>query len=140
MTSTAPVRVVLDASAAVALLADSGPAGTWVEEAVGGAGLVAPDVLPFEAVNVLRRHVLAGTLDTGVAAQARVDLTALVPELYPYALVADRVWELRDHVTAYDAAYLALAELLALPLVTLDAQLAHVPGVRCPVLCYAPSR
>jgi predicted nucleic acid-binding protein len=155
MTPPAPARVVLDASAAVALLADSGPAGQWVETAIAGTSLLAPELLPFEVGNILRRHALAGLLDASAAALAHADLVALPIDLYPYAAVADRVWELRANLTepvfvrncgprklrsssftVYDASYVALAELLAASLVTLDARLVRAPGARCPMLAY----
>jgi predicted nucleic acid-binding protein len=128
--------LVLDASAAVALLADAGPAGEWVATTISGATLIAPDLMPFEVSNILRRHAHSGALDPSAATLAHTDLLALTVDLYPYAAFAERVWELRQNVTAYDAAYVALAELLAAPLVTLDARLARAPGARCSMLTY----
>ncbi|HEU4424392.1 MAG TPA: type II toxin-antitoxin system VapC family toxin [Pilimelia sp.] len=107
-----PRRVVLDASAAVALLADAGPAGRWADAATDGAALFATELMPFEVSNILRRHALTGALDPSAATLAHADLVALAVEFYPYAALADRVWRLRDNVTAYDASYVALAELL----------------------------
>jgi predicted nucleic acid-binding protein len=136
MTSIAPARVVLDASAAVALLADGGPAGAWAERTVRGNALSAPDLMPYEVDNVLRRRCLAGALDSTAATLAHADLLALAVDLYPYAALGPRVWELRDNLTAYDASYVALAELLAVPLVTLDARIARATGPQCPVLAF----
>ena len=51
----------------------------------------------------------------------------------PHRLLAPRVWELRDNLSAYDASYVALAEALQIPLVTTDARLARAPGIRCEV-------
>jgi predicted nucleic acid-binding protein len=136
--STTPTRqVVLDASAAVALLADAGPAGQWVEAAVRGARLLAPDLMPFEAGNILRRHALAGLLDPSAATLAHADLVALPADLYPYVGLADRVWELRANLTVYDASYVALAELTMVPLVTLDPRLSRAPGTKCTTLAYS---
>jgi predicted nucleic acid-binding protein len=67
MTTATPARVVIDSSAVVALLADAGPAGRWVETTVAGAGLLAPELLPFEVANILRHHALAGILDATAA-------------------------------------------------------------------------
>jgi predicted nucleic acid-binding protein len=136
MTADGPALVVLDASAAVALLSDAGPAGRWVAATVTGATLVAPGLMPFEASNILRRHALAGILDPSAATLAHADLVALPVALYPYLGLADRAWAMRANITVYDASYVALAELLAATLVTLDGRLARAPGVRCPVLAY----
>ncbi len=128
---------MIDSSALVALLADAGPAGAWVAEAIAAATLAAPSVAPFEAANILRRQAAAGAIDHTQATLAHADLIALPIELWPYAPLAERAWELRRNVTIYDAAYVALAELLAAAVVTLDARLARAPGPRCPVLAYA---
>jgi predicted nucleic acid-binding protein len=135
----APPRLVLDASAAVALLADAGPTGQWVEATIRGATLLAPELMPFEVSNILRRHALAGVLDASGATLAHADLVALPIDLYPYAALAERVWELRANITAYDASYIALAELAAAPLVTLDAKLAGATGPTCKILAYPTS-
>ncbi|MFS8480088.1 MAG: type II toxin-antitoxin system VapC family toxin [Micromonosporaceae bacterium] len=128
MTAPAPPRFVVDASAVVALLADAGPAGTWVADTIRGGSLFAPELMPFEVANILRRHALAGILDASAATLAHADLVSLAVQLYPYAALADRVWALRHTLTAYDAAYVALAELLAAPVVTLDTRLGRAAG------------
>src|SRR6185369_12977638 len=76
VSSPSPPAVVLDASATVALLADDGPAGAWVAKIVAGAALFAPELMPFEAANILRRQTLAGLLDPSEAALAHTDLAA----------------------------------------------------------------
>jgi predicted nucleic acid-binding protein len=132
------VSLVIDASATVVLLADAGPAGQWVEASIRGQRLLAPDLMPYEVTNVLRRHALSGRLDPTAAALAYADLLDLPVELYPYELLADRVWALRDNLSAYDASYVALAELQSAALVTLDVRLAHAPGPTCSILLYPP--
>ena len=136
MTIPRPGRIVVDASVVVALLADVGPAGEWAAAQVSGPRLFAPDLMPYEASNILRRHVLAGLLDASAATLAHSDLTALAFELCPYRMLAQRVWALCDDVTACDSAYVALAELLAAPLLTLDARLARATGPRCDIVAY----
>jgi len=131
-------RIVLDASAAVAMLVDSGPEGEWATNVVSGRLLAAPDLMPYEAGNILRRQVMVGTLDSSAATLAHRDLTSLRLELCPYAALAERAWALRENLTIYDAAYVALAELLAVPLVTLDGRLARAHGPRCAMLAYEP--
>jgi predicted nucleic acid-binding protein len=139
MKSDASPRVVLDASAAVALLADTGPAGVWVKNCVSGAMLAAPDIMPYEAANTLRRHAIAGKLDASAATLFHEDLNAMPFDLFPYLALAGRMWRLRDNLTIYDAAYVALAEYLGVPLVTLDTRLAGAAGMCCAVLAYRPA-
>ena len=129
---TAPL--VLDSSALVALLTDAGPAGEWVASTTAGAVLAAPELALFEAANVLRRHQLTGALTPLEATLAHEDLRALPVQLWPYLPLAERVWALRENVTAYDASYVALAELLATSLITLDTRLGRTEGPRCPIL------
>jgi predicted nucleic acid-binding protein len=126
--------VVCDASALVALLLDSGADGHWASEALAGARFAAPELLPFEAANIIRRHALAGAVSADQAAQAHADLIDLAIECWPYALVAGRAWELRANLSSYDASYAAVAELLGADLVTLDRRIARAPGVRCGVM------
>jgi predicted nucleic acid-binding protein len=134
-----PERIVLDASAAVAMLTDSGPEGEWATALVTAAArLAAPDLMPFEAGNILRRQAMAGILVSSAATLAHRDLTSLRLELCPYAALAERAWALRENLTIYDATYVALAELLAVPLVTLDGRLARAHGPHCPILAYEP--
>jgi len=125
--------VVLDASAVVALLADSGELGDWVAQAVSGASVAAPELVLFETANILRRHQLAGRLDRSATTLAHEDLLSLPLQLWPYRHLAERVWELRDNLTVFDASYVSLAEFLGARLVTLDIKLARAPEIRCPI-------
>lgn len=93
--------------------------------------LHAPRVMPVEVVNVLRRVSSARSVGDAAASLAFEDLLNLRVTLYPFQALAERVWELREHVTAYDAWYVALAEAIDDYLVTLDLRLAHVEGPRC---------
>ncbi len=124
---------VLDASALVALVTPSGPLAARVADLCEGSALAAPHLLPYEVANVLRRQELAGSLDPTAARLAHQDLLDLRVELWPYEATADRVWALRGGVPAYDAAYVAVAEALDAPLVTLDRRLARAPGPTCPI-------
>lgn len=125
------MTVVVDASAVVAALVDGGSTGAWAASELGGEALAAPHLMPVEATNILRRAVLAGDISPDTAVLAHEDLIQLRVELFPYEPFAPRVWELRANVTAYDAWYVALAEVLDGPLVTLDHRLARAPGTRC---------
>jgi predicted nucleic acid-binding protein len=125
------LTVVVDASAVVAALVDSGPIGSWAEAVVAAEDLAAPHLMPVEAANVLRRSVAADRLSADAAALAHADLLALPVVLFPYAPFGTRVWELHANLTVYDAWYVALAEAIDAPLATLDAQISRAPGLRC---------
>jgi predicted nucleic acid-binding protein len=127
------VTVVVDASAAVALLVDAGPDGAWAEQVLAREQLIAPHLMPVEAANILRRAAARGEISADAAALAHADLLALSIDLYPYEPFAPRVWELRENLTAYDAWYVALAEWLDTEFVTADERLANAVGPRCPI-------
>jgi predicted nucleic acid-binding protein len=127
------VTIVVDASTVVAALVDVGSDGDWAQASLRGEDLLAPHLMPVEAANILRRAVLSGGLSADVATLAHDDLRALRVDLFPYEPLASRVWELRYNLTAYDGCYVALAEAVGAPLVTLDARIAQAPGLRCQV-------
>jgi predicted nucleic acid-binding protein len=124
---------VCDASAVVTVLLDSGELGAWLARRLAEADLCGPALLPFECSNVIRRHELAALISSDQAAQAHVDLLDLPIDLFPYEALAQRVWQLRPNLTSYDAAYVALAEALDAPLITLDRRLSEAPGITCRV-------
>ena len=126
------MTLVIDAGVVVAALVDDGPVGRWAESMLAAGPLAAPHLMPVEAVNILRRACLAGTLSADSAQLAHADLLKLRVELFGYEPVAERIWALRGAVTAYDACYVALAEALDAPLVTIDLRLSRAPGPRCP--------
>lgn len=128
------MTLVVDSSAVVAALTDGGDDGEWARAAVRPHALVAPSHMFVEASNVLRRLVLTGSLTADHAALAHEDLMQLSVTVVGFEVLARRVWELHLNLTAYDAAYVALAEELGAPLLTLDARLARAPGVRCTFL------
>lgn len=125
------MTLVVDSSVVVAALVDDGATGRWAEELLASDVLVAPHLLHVETASVLRRSVIAGDLADEVASLAHGDLLELRVELVDYEHVADRVWELRGSVTAYDAWYVAVAELVDAPLATLDDRLTRASGPRC---------
>ena len=125
------MTLVPDASVVVAALVDSGDDGAWAEEQLLGGPLVAPHLLPAEVANVLRRMVRRGALSAAEASLAHRDVGRLRVSMVGYDAVADRVWELRGNLSAYDAWYVAVAESTAAPLATLDERLASAPGIRC---------
>jgi predicted nucleic acid-binding protein len=125
------MTLVVDASAVVAALADEGPDGEWARAAMESDALVAPCHVLVEASSVLRRAVLSGQIGRDVAALAHEELIQLRIGKFDFEPLAARVWELHPNVTAYDAAYVALAEELEVPLLTLDRRLARADGPRC---------
>jgi predicted nucleic acid-binding protein len=128
------VTVVLDASVVVGALVDGGEVGAWAVDVLRDPALTAPHQLPVEVANILRRAAASGSVSSDVASLAHADLLDLRVELVAYAPLADRVWELRKNVTAYDAWYVALAERLDAPLATLDQRLVRATGPRCDFL------
>ena len=128
------MTLVVDSSAVVAALTDGGDEGEWARAAVRGHALVAPSHMFVEVSNVLRRLVLAGSLTADLAALAHEDLMQLSVTVVGFEVLARRVWALHPNLTAYDAAYVALAEEFGAPLLTLDARLARAPRVSCTFL------
>lgn len=133
------MTVVADASVLAAAVAHVGPDGTWSEVAVAeavreGRSLAGPQIVLAEASNVLRRLEILARIETSEAGLARRDLLALEIELFPFEPLADRIWELRHNLTIYDGWYVALAEALSCPLLTLDGRLARAVGPTCRVI------
>lgn len=117
--------IVVDASALLeVLLNTSAAAGIADRLFADGETLHAPHLLDLEIAQVLRRYTASGEMDARRGQQALDDLADLPVVRYPHDLFLSRIWELRDNLTAYDAAYVALAEALPAPLLTRDAALA----------------
>lgn len=125
------MSVVIDASALVAALIDNSGNGQWALAQLAQEPLAAPQLLPAETSNILRRLELSGQTSRLEATASHRELDRFDFELYPFAPFADRIWELRFNLTAYDAWYVALAESLGWPLVTLDRKMASASGTRC---------
>ena len=121
--------IVVDASAALEMLL-CGPRGESVAALLFDSheALAAPHLLDVEVLQVLRRLVRRGEVSAARAEQAIADLAAWPLARYEHSWLTSRIWSLRDNATAYDACYLALAEVLEARLVTCDAALATVPG------------
>lgn len=128
------MTLIVDGSAVAAALVDDGPHGRWAEHLLSTGPLAAPQLMPVEVANILRRATMVSAITADVAGIAHADLLQLPVELFPYAPLAERVWQLRQNVTAYDAWYVALAEELDAPLITLDGRLARSTGPRCQFL------
>lgn len=118
----------------VVALVDSGPHGEWAEAVLAAGSLHAPELARVEATNILRRLERAKDITTPEANAAYEDLMQLNMESFSFDPFADRIWELRHTVTAYDAWYVAVAEALKLPLATLDKRLSKAKGPACDFL------
>lgn len=121
--------IVLDASAAIEWLLQS-PAGMKIDKRIVSReeSLHAPHLLDVEAAQVLRRYVRDKTIAAQRGQEALEDLGDLPLSRYPHDFLIPRVWELRATLTAYDAVYVALAELLDAPLLTCDGRIASASG------------
>ena len=128
------MTAVVDASVLVAALVDSGRTGVWAESVVAADSLAGPELVLVEAGNILRRLERAGEISRLEATTAYRDLLRLDLTSFPFAPFAERIWELRSNLTGYDAWYVAVAEALDCPLVTLDLKLGRAVGPRCDVL------
>ena len=126
--------IVIDASALLEVLLQT-PIGLKIESRIFSTRetLHAPHLLDLEVAQVLRRYAASGDLTQDRAQQALTDLSDLPLTRYPHDIFLPRIWELRFMVTAYDAAYLALAEGLSAPLVTRDRRLASSTGNRATI-------
>lgn len=125
--------IVVDASVLAPALADDGADGDRARERLRGEQLVAPELVDLEVLSTLRRAARAGRLDQRRSGQALEDLAALPLRRVSHLSLLLRVWELRDNLTAYDAAYVALAEALDALLLTADGGIGKANGVRCEV-------
>jgi len=121
--------IVVDASAALSALLNAGPA----RNTLAGERLHAPHLVDSEVASGLRRRVIAQHMRADAGWAALDTWRRLGMTRYPVFSLLDRVWELRDNLSAYDASYIALAELLDCSLLTADARLGRAPGIRCSV-------
>lgn len=125
--------LVVDASVLAPALADDGPDGDTGRARLRGQSLAAPELIDLETASVIRRQLQAGHLGARRAALALTDLAELALRRAPHRPLLARCWELRENLTVYDAAYVAVAELLDIVLVSADARLAGAPGPRCEI-------
>ncbi len=121
--------IVLDSSAMLEQLLGT-PKGQHIQDQylVEGESFHVPHLFDLEIIQVLRRYVHHHILSNHRATQAMDDYLDFPLTRYPHQPLLSRIWELREHVTAYDAAYVSLAEVLNIPLITCDEKLATAPG------------
>jgi predicted nucleic acid-binding protein len=126
--------IVVDASVLSNAIADDGADGRRARGELRAAGeLAAPDLVDVETIAVLRKRWLAGSISDQRFAIAIEDLEDLELDRYPALPLMRRAYELRANLTAYDAAYVALAEVLGCEVLTGDRRLSNAPGPRCAI-------
>ena len=124
--------IVVDASVLANVVGDDEAAGQLARARLAAASAVpAPDLVEVGTVSVLRRRWLAGDLSDERFRGAVDDLVALPITRFPVRPLMVRAFELRANVTACDACYVALAEVLDCPLITSDSRLANTPKTTC---------
>ena len=130
--------IVIDASAEVAVLLNIGPDVEGIRNRIARPDetLHVPHLFEIEVLHALRGLSLRGTVSPERASLALSRLNDTQFERYPHTPLAERIWDLRENLTAHDAAYIALAEALGAPLVTTDARLARAPDIRAAVEVY----
>lgn len=129
--------LVADASLVVDYLLDDGPRGRWSAAQIESARqLHAPHLLDLEVASAARKRVARGSVTAEQAGTAMRDLVDLRVRRYPATRMLERIWELRHVLTPYDAAYVALAEVLGLPLATTDGRLGRAPGHGVEILVF----
>ena len=128
--------IVIDASAILDVLLRTPTAGVIEHRIfIDGETLHAPHLLDLEVAQVIRRYVMVGTMSPDRGRNALADLRDFRLTRYPHTLFLPRIWELRPNLTAYDAAYVALAESLGAKLLTRDKRLAKSSGHEAVIEC-----
>jgi predicted nucleic acid-binding protein len=125
--------LVVDASVLVTALSDDALDGDRTRARLRAETLAAPDLVDIEFTSTMRGLLVGGKIELRRAELALADLAVLPLERVATARLVPRCWELRDNLSAYDAAYVALAEALGVPLLTADARLAWSTGPTCDI-------
>ncbi len=125
--------IVLDASVVVELLLGTQAPDSLAAHILGEAPWHAPALLDLEVANAIRRLCTIRETSHERGSRAIGDLGTLPVRRYPHTPLLDRVWQLRPNLTAYDAAYITLAEALQARLVTRDRRLARARGHRAQI-------
>jgi len=126
--------IVIDASALLEILLLTNRAERLMQRALEGSErLHAPHLLDIEVTQALRRLGQRAEISTVRAEQALEDFAQLLIERHAHQSLVPRIWQLRDSLSAYDGAYIALAEALDAPLLTCDVKLARAHGHRASI-------
>jgi predicted nucleic acid-binding protein len=120
--------IVLDASAVNVFLLRANEVVPLTDAIANCEHIACPLILDFEVLNTLRKQVYERVVTVGRAEEA-LDLYGQLPFVrYPTSILADKIWAMRNNFTAYDAAYIALAEFLEVPIYTKDRKWMNKPG------------
>ncbi len=125
--------IVVDASAVTEAVAGSSDRSLETMRRMAQDAALAPHLLDLEVASALRALVRRGEISETAAGSGLRQLAVLPIVRFAHELLLERCWELRDNLTVYDAAYVALAETTGATLLTHDQRLAHAPGIRCDV-------
>lgn len=125
--------IVVDASVALEIVIGTATGQALASDVLSSEEIHAPHLLDIEVAHVLRGYVRRRELTEVRADAALATLTDLPVERHPHDFLLPRMWSLRANLTGYDAAYVALAEILDVPLWTRDRRIAAAPGVRARV-------
>ena len=126
--------IVIDSSVLIAALIEETEDAVWARTFAANPDMHSPELVLAETMNGIRRSELNEGVSTVQAEFARNDLLRIGLNLYPFTPFAERIWDLRHNLTCYDAWYVALAETLGCPLVTLDHRMSRASGVQCQIL------
>jgi predicted nucleic acid-binding protein len=125
--------VVTDAGVWIKAIVDEGPGGAVRTRLAGEVSVAAPALLDLEFANVLRGLLTKKSINESSAERALTEIAQAPIKRYGHQALLRRIWQLKSNMTAYDAAYVALAELLGADLLTIDRRITGVPGIRCRV-------
>jgi predicted nucleic acid-binding protein len=127
--------IIVDSSLVADFLLKANERQDIVEVISRQRNLAAPSLIEYELGNILRKHNVRGDLDDKGAVDAFASFKLMRIRIFQASHLKARAWELRKNVTFYDASYVALAELLRVPLYTLDKRLAAAPGHGAEIIC-----
>ena len=126
--------IVIDNSALIEYLIAGNELGRRIRKLLIGQEVAAPQSIELECISVLRRLARRGELDENRAEAAFLLFRRMGIRRFDHEPLLSRIWELKDNMTPYDAAFAALAEQLGASLVTVDNKFGNTPGLRCQVL------
>ncbi len=126
--------IVIDASVMLHILLDASLEQNVLGKTQEAGDLIAPHILDVEVLHAIRRHLMLKRIDSQRAETAVTDFQSFTIDRQPVHSMNWRIWELRNNLTPYDAAYISLAELFEIPLFTRDTKIAGAAGHRAKIV------